>query len=298
MLRATSGTDAPLTFHASISGLAVYLDNFSLIRLAKHNPSRRKRFVAALHNGADLMFSVANAAELMGPRGDSLEAVRLFLNEIGPHWFPVELDPFEVTKRELAGARPDQSCVATDFMKQYFAARTTGYTPASGRIIDLSEQFFCLGAVLDWLNPQRTSILARTADLDDALINKIIEHRSIYERDHLWLDRAFPALTFVEGKPATFTYVNLVRTLILEAKSHRLKKGDGFDFCHAVIASAFASVATLDKHWKRRIESLPKPNKLARIYYEPQLDKMIDDIETVLKSRGDKHQQSEHRLID
>jgi hypothetical protein len=287
MIRATSSTDAPLTFNASVSGLAVYLDNFSLIRLAKHNPSRRQRFITALHNGADLMFSVSNAAELIGPQGDSQDAVRLLLNEIGPHWFPVELNPFEVTQRELAGARPDQSCVASDFMKQYFVARTAGYTPASGRVIDLSEQFFCLGAVLDWLNPQRTSILARTADLDQALINKIREHRSEYERDKLWLERAFPALPFIEGKPATFAYVNIVRDLILEAKSHRLKKGDGFDFCHAVIACAFASIATLDKHWKRRVENLPKPNKLARIYYEPQLDEMIDDIESVLKSRLD-----------
>jgi hypothetical protein len=285
MLRATSEIDAPLTLHASVSGLAVYLDNFSLIRLAKHNSSRRQRFIAALQKGADLMFSITNAVELMGPQGDSLDAVRMFLNDVGSHWFPVELNPFEVTERELHGARHDQSCIATEFMKQYFAARTLGYTQGSGRIIDLSEHFFCLGAVLDWLTPQRVSILARTSDLDEALIKKINEHRSKHEGDHSWLDRAFPALPFREDKPATFTYVNLIRTLILEAKSHRLKKGDGCDFCHAVIASAFASVATLDKHWKRRIEGLPKPNKLARIYYEPQLDKMIDDIEAVLKSR-------------
>lgn len=218
MLRATSGIDAPLTLHASVSGLAIYLDNFSLIRLAKHDSSRRRRFIAALHNGADLMFSVTNAVELMGPQGDSLNAVRAFLNEVGPHWFPVELNPFEVTERELQGARPDQSCIATDFMKQYFVARTSGHTPGSGRIIDLSEQFFRLGAVLDWLTPQRASILARTSDLDEALIKKINEHRSEYVGDAYWLDRAFPVLPFREDRPATFTYVNLVRTLILRSQ--------------------------------------------------------------------------------
>jgi hypothetical protein len=56
-----------------------------------------------------------------------------------------------------------------------------------------------------------------------------------------------------------------------------LKKGDGSDFCHAVMASAFATAATLDKHWKRRVEGLPKPNQLARIYYQPELDKMVAD---------------------
>jgi hypothetical protein len=55
--------------------------------------------------------------------------------------------------------------------------------------------------------------------------------------------------------------------LVLEAKQFRLKKGDGLDFSHAVMGSAFASVVTLDKHWKRRIEGLPKPNQLAHIYY-------------------------------
>ncbi len=55
--------------------------------------------------------------------------------------------------------------------------------------------------------------------------------------------------------------------------------GDGIDFCQAVIGSAYASVATLDKNWKRRIEALPKPNGLAPIYYEATLDKLVEDLE-------------------
>jgi hypothetical protein len=86
--------------------------------------------------------------------------------------------------------------------------------------------------------------------------------------------------------PATFTYVHLVRNLVINAKAQRLKEGDGVDFCHAVMATAFSSVATLDKHWKRRIESLPKPNGLARIYYGAELDRMVTDIESWLKQSG------------
>lgn len=74
-----------------------------------------------------------------------------------------------------------------------------------------------------------------------------------------------------------------MRTLIVEAKGHPLKPGDALDFSHAVMASAFASVATLDKHWKRRVEGLPKPNGLARVYYEPELDQMVTDIGSSLK---------------
>jgi len=54
--------------------------------------------------------------------------------------------------------------------------------------------------------------------------------------------------------------------------------GDGIDFCQAVIGTAFSNFATLDKKWKRRIEMLP-PNNLARIYYDPELDALVDDIE-------------------
>jgi hypothetical protein len=58
---------------------------------------------------------------------------------------------------------------------------------------------------------------------------------------------------------------------------------DGIDFGQAVIGTAYASVATLDKHWKRRVDKiLPKPNRLAKIYYQPELDKMVRDIERFL----------------
>jgi hypothetical protein len=85
--------------------------------------------------------------------------------------------------------------------------------------------------------------------------------------------------------PATFVYVNLVRTLILEAKSYQLKRGDGSDFSHAVVGAAFSSVATLEKQWKRRIEALPTPNRLARIYYLPEIDNMLTTIEEWLRTR-------------
>jgi len=42
------------------------------------------------------------------------------------------------------------------------------------------------------------------------------------------------------------------------------------------------SVTPLDKQWKRRVENLPKPNRVPRIYYEPELGAMVDDIEAAL----------------
>ena len=282
MIRAASGTDAPLTFHASAEGVKVYLDNFALLEFAKGDSSRRQRLVTAFRRGANLLFSVGNAAELSGPQGASSAALRTFLDELGPHWYPVELNPVEVVERELRGAPEAESCLSEDFFRQYFVTRTSCYEPSSGRIIDLSEQFYSLGAVIDWLVPQRESLRKANAGLDAALISKIGEYRVEFDRDPQSLDRAFPVLAFNSSKPATFAYVSLARTLVLEAKAYKFMKGDGTDFCHAVMASAFSNFGTLDKQWKRRVEGLPQPNGLARIYYEPELNQMVDDIESAV----------------
>ncbi len=282
MIRTTMSNDGPLTFNATVSGLAVYLDNWAVIDLAKGDPSRRRRFVDALHSGADLLFSVTNAAELAGPQGRSAHAARTFLDELGPHWFPVELNTFEVLKREWAGSAPDACCVSSDFMRSYFRDRTKGYTPGSGKIISLSDDFFRLGAVLDWVGPQRESILKTSKEFDAVLKTEICVKRLEYERNPSMLEKG-AAQAFNPSRRATFACVNLVRTLIVEAKGHPLKPGDALDFSHAVMASAFATVATLDKHWKRRVEGLPKPNGLARIYYQPELDQMVTDIESWVK---------------
>lgn len=283
MIRATLSNDGQrVTVDATVSGLAVYLDNWAIIDLAKGDPSRRRRFVDAICTGGDLLFSSTNAAELTGPQGKSFDTVKRFLDQIGPYWFPVELNPFKVVERELKGLGSAESCVSTSFMEAYFVDRMTDYSPRSGKVTDLSEDFFRLGAVMDWV-AQSDSIPKRSAEFDDVL-RTIRERRTEYERNPSRLDQKFR--TFNPSQPATFTCGNLLKTLIVESKAYQVKKGDGLDFCHAVIASAFASVATLDKHWKRRVENLPKPNKLAHIYSRRELDKMVTDIESWAKQGG------------
>jgi hypothetical protein len=272
-------------FTVTVSGLAVYLDTWAVIELAKHNPLRRRRFVEALRTGdADLVFSVANAVELTGPQGDSRDAVRVFLDDIGSHWFPVELNVTEVVLREQHSADPAKNCVSEQFFMDHCAHRMRDYTPGSGKVIDASE-LYGLGTVVDWVHAERDSIRRGIEDLDATLVDRINGHFAKSEADRLWLDQAFPVWPFIPSQPATFMFVNLVRTLILEAKSHRLKTGDGLDFSHAVMGSAFANFVALDKHWKRRVERLPE-NRLARVYDRVQLDQMVTDIELTLKQRG------------
>jgi hypothetical protein len=284
MIRATASVSGPaFEFKASVGGLAIYLDNWAIGELAEGDSSRRARFIRALRVGADLLFSVTNAAELPGPLGRSAEMVRAFLDEVGEHWFPVELNVLEVVNREKSGKDVSECCTAEEFMRAYFRNRTAGYMRDSGKIISLSSDFFSLGKVCDWLAPERDDMRKLSEEYDGIFGEEILRRHREYEADPSTLAK-FPALSYDPALRATFVTSNLVRTLIIEAETHPPKKGDGCDFSHAVMASAFASFATLDRHWKRRIDNLPKPNQLARIYYGPELDQMVADIETQLET--------------
>jgi hypothetical protein len=285
MIRATANADGPLfTINASVSGGGVSLDNWAFINLAKGDPSRRQRFLSAIHSGIEVLFSVTNAAELSGPQGRSADVVRAFLDEIGPHWFPAKHDVTEVIKLEMEGKSPDAVCIDGDFLKSYVADRLRPYTPGCGNVIDLSGDFFRLGALLDRVGPQRESIYESSARFDELLKNKMTAVSALSKRDSLLLDKQFPWIPFDSARPACFVYFNLFRIMAADASS--LKKGDGMDFCHTVMATAFASFATLDKQWKRRVDSLPKPNRLARIYGPSELDQMVTDMESWVAHRA------------
>jgi hypothetical protein len=191
----------------------------------------------------------------------------------------VELDPIEVVQREQNNAHPAASCLSTGLMEAYVKNRASSYAPGFGPGIDLSKDFFLLGPFMDWVAQSEPWRIA-SAELDEVVKNEISTYRAEYERNPSLLDQKCPQ-EFNPLQPATFTFFNLIRTLLVE--SNQLKKGDGLDLCHAVMGGSFARVAALDKHWKRRVESLPKPNGLACIYYAEELDKMVTDIESSVK---------------
>jgi hypothetical protein len=265
-----------MEFRATVSGTVVYLDNWAINDLAEKYPSLRKRFIDAFASRRmDLLFSVANAAEVSGPQKQSAEAVKVFLDEFGAHWFPAELNAFEVVQRELIESHP-YACISENLVKDFARDRLRDRPNA---VIGLFDDFFRLGAMLDWVGPQRDSIRRGSADMDEALRNRIAGYVREYKRDRGWLNRTFPELQFNPSKPATFVYINLIRVLILEGET--LGKNDGMDFLHAVIAAAFSTFATLDWTWKQRVEKFLPPGKLARIYYAQELDEMIALMESL-----------------
>jgi hypothetical protein len=266
----------------SVAGAVVYLDNWAVIELAKKDSSRRRRFIEIVHSGVDVLFSVTNAAELSGPQGRSAAAIKVFLDEIGPRWFPARLDVTAVIKDEMMGVSPEKACIDENFFKSYVADQMRLHAAGGRKVVEVSGSLFSLGPVLDRVGPQRASISATSAEFDQMLKTKMSSIHEGCKLDSALLDRKFPLIPFHPGRRASFVYLNLLRVMAIEA--HSLKKGDGMDFCHAVIACAFSSFAALDTQWKRRIASLP-PNQLARIYAPAELDQMITDIESWLRGR-------------
>lgn len=262
--------------HVSVSGAVVYLDNWAFIELAKKDPVRRQRFLDAVHAGVDLLFSVTNAAELSGPRGHSRHALKAFLNEIGPRWFPARLDATEVVKLEAMGRNSVEACIDETFFKSYAADQMRAFASISGNVVPVSDRLFWLGAIVDRVGLQRESIAITSSEFDKVIKDKMSAIWTRSKSDPVFLNHKFPSVPFNPSKRAGFVYHNLLRVMAIEA--HSLKKGDGLDFCHAVIASAFSSFAALDTQWKRRLASLP-PNPLARIYSPRELDQMVTDME-------------------
>lgn len=206
------------------------------------------------------------------------DAVEAFLDEIGPRWFPGKLDTSEVIKGELRGESQGTVCVDEMFLKAYVADLMR-----SGKVICLSDDFFRLGPIVGRMGSQPESLSISSAQFDEALKSEVREARENSKRDPEWLDKKFPSIPFNPARPAFFVYLNLLRSIAVEANS--LKKGDGLDFCHTVLACAYASFAALDKPWKRRVAGLPTPNKIARIYSEPDLDQMVADMESWVMAR-------------
>lgn len=283
MIRFTSETGNQ-EIVAETRGYSVYLDNDSLIEFAKRYPSRRQRFVNALRSNGTLLFSWANAVEIAGPQGDSADVVRAFLDSIGPHWVPLESNAWEVVRREGAGLTSGVA-VSERFMSAYFEKRAAELLPRGGTVLDWpSESFFRLGAVLDWVQENRDKLRTYGDQLDEALRGRLEQLRAEYDRDTASLDRLLPSCEFDTHRPATFVLVHLQRLLVQEAKSYRFMPHDGLDFCHAVMAVAYGSVITLDKHWKRRVEMLPRANQLARTHYCPELDQLVAILESLSSS--------------
>jgi hypothetical protein len=275
MIRFTTENGKPTCVAELGDRIGVYLDNDAVSELARPG-DLRTRFVGAIRRRGTLLFSFANAIEV-----SSSEAVWSFLDEIGPEWVPLALSPWQVAEREKAGAGPS-SPISERFVESYFKERAYDLSPNGRRLLDLSaETFFRLSAVAGWAR-KNSGTTRNSAEIDDAIRKRIADERAAYQANKGALDRSLPPIPFDASHPATFVLIHLLRTLVLEAKAYQLRPHDGLDLSHAVLAASYGQLVTLDKQWKRRVEGLPKPHRLATVYYRPQVGELVERLEALV----------------
>lgn len=289
MMWVDAGPDGLPVIVAKLEGLAVYLDNWAIIELANGDPKRRDRFVNALKSCGSLMFSFTNSIELGEAEHEPAKRVRTFLDEIGAHWIPIELNPWTVMDREIAGQTNPTPCISTLFIETFTQDRMFEQSPDGSKVVDLSpENFFTLTSVMKWANEKKDDTRKNTDEIDATLIQRVTEEHAEYTKDATHLVKVWPNEPYSKEMPTRFALLHLLRLLTTELKQFTLKKGDGRDLCHAAIGSAYGSIAALDKQWKRRVAALPNPNGLAHIYSPNELDQLVADLETAGKAAARK----------
>jgi hypothetical protein len=287
MIRVTTRSGHP-GVEASVNGVAIFLDNWAIKTLAKSNPELGERFIAAVHKGgADVLFSMNNVIEALGPQGKSSDAFKAFLNSLGPHWYPVTANYFVVIEREDKGWSPSACGYDGEMLESYFKSKTARAVPGSGTIIDTSsEHFFNLGGFIEFSADRRDDLATLSAEFDQTMKHYVTKFRAKLKKIPAWLDGVLPGIPFHQSHAAKFAFEHLMRGLILD-RGYQIEKGDAMDLGHAVIATAFSNFATLDTKWKRRVENLPKPNQNPRVYSQAELGAMVSDIEdAVLQLTG------------
>lgn len=254
---------------------AVYLDTDSLIELAKRDPARREKLVSAIRRRGSLLFSGANILEIAALQGSSATAVREFLDSIGACWIPLKLSPWEVVQEERTS--PERAHIAMDLVEAFFMQRSSELSPEGSTLLSLdADHFFRLSAIADWIQ-QHGSNAAYSESLDGIFRESLEQTRAVYEQEG-----PLPPVRYDGRHPAQFAMTGLLRTLVAEWKSHRLKPHDAMDFCHAVVGCSSANFATLDKQWKRRVTELPKPNGLAKVFYRPEVGCLVDEVDRMV----------------
>lgn len=277
MLRIES-KDGMLEVGCTNRGCGVYLDTDSIIALATEDSTRRDRFVKAIEKKGCLLFSFTNAFELAGPKGRSAELVRVFLDSVGQYWMPLSMNVYKVMEREQCRSK-DCPSFSDVFLRGYFKSRLQHVSDTTEGLLGISaESFFRLGEVVRWVQANRDHVRRQAIEID-AMFRDLLGKLVLQGREGT-LPKELAALPDYSAEhPAQFVFLQLQRVIWNEARAYHLKANDGIDFCHAIVASSYGSIITLDKHWKRRVGEIPHPHCLARTFYRAELDELVEEFE-------------------
>lgn len=244
---------------------AVYLDQDSLADIAR-TAQRRKRFLDIWATKGELLFSWANAFDLSGPQGDTARYIRELLEALGPHWIPLESNPWKVVRKEN-GEEPSSgsACVSESFLQSYF--------------LELRDDVTNLGRVVDLIQNDRGNTRTQVQELKTAANQMVAAFRTEFLCDPTSMDRKLPAIPRDPAHPTTFMLRALERLVTSEARQYVWTPNDGMDFMHASVAGGSADFLLLDQHWKRRVLAVAPPKAYPWVYYRYELDAFLEAFE-------------------
>ena len=249
---------------------AIYLDQFALHHFASRE-APNTRFLEAFKTRGELLFSAGNTLEIATTDGLNALQVVGFLHRIGPHWVPIESDPFKVTIEMAGRSHGPHPILDGDLLNFVYEL-----SPGPPDTLTLG------GAMLAFHGyPEEKAFYRETMrKAKQRVADKVAEMRAAYRADPA---AAADRYTVIQDRGKVMHIASAVMRAIAidEAKSYAWSLNDATDLLHAMVPIAVADAVFLDKAWKNRLARLDLPMRLPRIYYGPQADEFLDWLESV-----------------
>jgi len=279
LITVTSVDEDTLAVSCRVVGLSGYLSPDAIIELA--HPGRagvRGRFTKALVGSrGSLLISLTDCARLGAVADERRTSIRALLNGIGVNWAFLQPDPDVAFEREKDG-RTGDGCLSHDLLEAFALARrcVAWSGPGDGQTTSLVD-WLSLDAVIDWIAANHTLLTEHEA-IDQSVSDTYAQFQATHRSGPAHFERV-AKLAYDCRWPATFALSHLTRQLILEDGTRPLTREEARGLRHAGMTAAYGSFAVLDASWKARVESLPQPNELARLYLVDELDRLVADLE-------------------
>ena len=196
-----NGDDYTVNFE--IRSPIIYLDHCGLRGISSKNSPKnhRERFFKIFQSKGTLFFSLPNVTDLAENSGQSLNDIESFLEEIGPHWLPLEYRPHVVMDREdSSNGKPN--CFGEAFFKSYLPFIHEDNVLTLKRIIELSAE-----------EPNRSKILQTRDKTNQEMANLLKNFRLRWQSSKKVQKNAFQIPSFDCNRPTKFIYHSLMRQI-------------------------------------------------------------------------------------
>ena len=242
-------------FEVTSESPLIYLDHWALRLFSSHATLRRKFFEVFTHRGT-LLFSLVNVTELAANSGTSAKHIRSFLEEIGPHWAPITMDPSKVVEAEsrLNPEVGDRSvCFGSAMLEdQHFMSKLSTGDLTLAHVVDLTR------------GDDGNNLRAAMSESVQEMLALILTLRTRYNADPSGLDLSYPLQVWNPRQPMKFVYYGLMRLIVRE--SFKLDENHVRDFLHAAVAATVAQMLLLDPHWAVLVRKLKLPPDYVQVY--------------------------------